>query len=134
MAAIEGTVPFFMPEEAQILAKSTAEQMLRSGDSESISPAARNLIALLNMLGQGEAVSVFPVPSELSISEAAKILGASESYITDLLDSGTLAFREEGNRRRIALGDLLACEKERKLRRKESIGEMIRESQRLGLY
>lgn len=134
MAVTEVTTPFFMSEEVQALAKSTADELLRSGNAESMPPAVKEFVTVLSAMAKGEAVSVFPVQAELTVHEAAEVLGASESFVTDLLDSGVVAFRQDGSRKMITLNDLLAYEKDRKRLRKEAIGEMIRESQSLGLY
>lgn len=134
MATTDITMPFFMPEEVQALAKSTAEGILRDGDAGAMSPAVQDFVAMLNTLAKGEAVSAFPVHSELTVNEAANILGSSDSYLLALLDSGEIPFREEPNRRLVRLDDLLRYKQEKKRLREAVLDEMTREAQEMGLY
>lgn len=134
MATTDATTPFFMTEEAQALAKTTAEEILRSGGADSISPAVRDFVTMLNLLARGEAVSAFPLRSELSLTEAAKFLGASEAYVHKLLQNDEIPFRKTEERIFIAPDDLLRFKREKKRKREAVLNELSREAQEMGLY
>lgn len=133
MAVTEVTTPFAMSEEVQALAKSTAEEILRSGKTGPTPPAVRDFVAMLNALANGEAVSVFPVHAEFTVHEAAKFLQVPEPYLAELLDSEVIPFRRSGNDRLMTLGNLMEFAQETK-QMQEGLDEIVQLSQEMGLY
>lgn len=139
MAITEVTTPFFLSEEARILAKSAVEELIRSGQyslsSDGSTPEdVREFIEMLNAVVEGQAVSVFSRQSELTTRQAAEILGVSEPFMVKLLDSKELPSRKIDSQYRVLLDDILKYQEETAEKRLESVDELVRESQRLSLY
>jgi len=88
---------------------------------------------VLEELGEGNAVTVAPYPSELSTQQAAEILNVSRPYVVKLMEQGTLPYRKVGPRRRILLNDLLAYNDRDDQARRAAAAELTREAERLGL-
>ena len=78
-------------------------------------------------------IAVFALPSELTVTQAAKILDTSEACLNQLLDIGAYEFRQDGDQRLIERDYLM----ERALRRTRThtaLSEMARWDQEMGLY
>lgn len=139
MSITEVTTPFFLSEEARVLAKSTVEELIRSGqyslNSDGAMPeAVREFIEMLNAVAEGQAVSAFSRRSELTSRQAAEILGVSEPFMVKLLESGDLPSRKIDSQYRVLLDDVLAFQDDTSKKRLEAVDELVRESQRLNLY
>ena len=83
--------------------------------------ALERLVEVLEGLGQGRAVSVVPFEREISTQEAADLLGVSRPYVVKLLEEGRMPFRRVGNRRRVALGEVLAYKRTDDAERREAL-------------
>ena len=94
---------------------------------------ARAFRELLALLAQGVEVWLVPHQQEVTPRQAADILGVSRQYLTRVMDAGYLPFRRVGSHRRIAVGDLLAYQRERAERR-AALRELTQLSEELGLY
>ncbi|MBY6413297.1 helix-turn-helix domain-containing protein [Rhodococcus sp. BP-252] len=70
-------------------------------------PARRAVVELLRQLASGTAVTVGPVGELLTTSQAAEILGVSDTYVRRLADAGDLAIEMRGTHRRFKLEDLV---------------------------
>jgi excisionase family DNA binding protein len=88
---------------------------------------------VLEELGEGNAVTVSPYPSELSTQQAAEILNVSRPYVVKLMEQGDLPFRKVGPRRRTLLNDIVAYKDRDDQARRAAADELSREAQRLGL-
>ena len=86
------------------------------------------------MVAEGQAVAGIPLQTELTPSQAAEFLGISESFLISLLGSGTIASRQVNGKPLTLLQDILEYKQERKRHRLETVDELVRDSQRLGLY
>ena len=75
----------------------------------------------------------FPMVSELTVSQAAKLIGVSEGYINELLLDELVAFRLENGVRLIQRDRLLEHEAEYQEGLK-GLAEITRMSQEMGLY
>ena len=131
------TDPCFLPEEGRSLAKSAAEAIAQSGMEESVRfpPELQEIIVdTLRMVAEGQAVAGIPLQTELTSSQAAEFLGISESFLLDLLGSGKIASRKVNGKPLTLLQDVLEYKQERKRRRLETVDELVRDSQRMGLY
>ena len=80
----------------------------------------------------GRDVDMFPMPSELTVAQAARVLGVSETCLEQLLDIGAYEFRLEGNRRLIER-DYLMRRAERRVRTHAALCEMAYWDQEMGL-
>jgi len=78
-------------------------------------------------------VSLFPVVSELTVAQAAKMIDVSEGYIDELLKAGFVAFRLENGERLVHRDSLLEHEAEYQ-RGLVGLAEITRMSQEMGLY
>ncbi len=139
MSITEVTTPFFLSEEAKVLAKSTVEELIRSGQYSLSSDGAmpeevREFVEMLNAVAEGQAVSAFSRRSELTTRQAAEILGVSEPFMIGLLDSGKRHSRKDDSQNRVLLEDVLAYQEETSKKRLEAVDDLVRESQRLNLY
>lgn len=70
-------------------------------------PARKAVIELLRQLASGTAVTIGPVDELLTTSQAAEILGVSDTYVRRLADSGQLTIEMRGTHRRFRLEDLV---------------------------
>ncbi|RRQ25919.1 DNA-binding protein [Rhodococcus sp. Eu-32] len=70
-------------------------------------PARRAVLELLRQLASGTAVTIGPVGELLTTSQAAEILGVSDTYVRRLADAGDLAIEMRGTHRRFKLEDLV---------------------------
>jgi excisionase family DNA binding protein len=91
------------------------------------------LRAVLEQLAQGNVVTVVPAHTELTTQQAADLLNVSRPYLVQLLEDGTIPHRKVGPRRRIRLADLLSYMRSEEERRRETLAELTREAQELGL-
>jgi len=95
--------------------------------------AARLLLDALTALAEGHAVTVVPVPAELTTQEAADILNVSRPYLIKLLDERKLPYRRVGNRRKVLLEDVLRYKQRDDRARQAILDELSREAQAVGL-
>jgi excisionase family DNA binding protein len=95
--------------------------------------AARLLIETLTALAEGHAVTVVPVPAELTTQQAADMLNVSRPYLIKLLDERKLPYRRVGNRRKVLLEDLLRYKRRDDRLRQDVLDELSREAQAIGL-
>lgn len=70
-------------------------------------PARRAVLELLTQLATARAVAIGTVDELLTTSQAAEILGVSDTYVRRLADSGDLPTEMRGTHRRFRLEDLL---------------------------
>ena|GEM_PF-1525735 len=78
-------------------------------------------------------VDLYPVSSELTVAEAAILLGMSEDCVDCLLDIDVLKYRQEGRQRLIDRENLFEYNEERE-RGGVILAEMCRMNQEMGLY
>ena len=95
--------------------------------------AVQLLVDLLNRLGEGYAVAVETVQADLTLGQAAEVLGVDRSYLMDLLDKGKIPYRKEGNRHKISLTDLLDFKRRDDDYRAELANRLARETQNIGI-
>lgn len=67
----------------------------------------RAVIELLRQLATGTSVTIGPVGELLTTSQAAEILGVSDTYVRRLADKGDLSVEMRGSHRRFRLEDLV---------------------------
>jgi len=86
------------------------------------------------LMSSGDAVSVVPVPQQVTIQQAADILNVSEEYVHQLLHKKQLSSIQTDSGFEIRTEDILAYKKERDAKRMESLNELSRLSQEYGGY
>jgi len=69
------------------------------------------LSQILKETASGHAVSVVPVDSEMTTSEAADYLNVSRPYVIGLLEQGKIPYHKVGSHRRIRLEDVAGYKK-----------------------
>jgi len=78
-------------------------------------------------------IDLFPVSSECTVAQAAKILDMSEGCVNELLDDSVIAYRQIGDERLVQRDSLQEFES-RYRRRLKALAEITREWQEMGLY
>jgi excisionase family DNA binding protein len=101
------------------------------GESISIPAKAANLLmAILNQMAKGNAVTLIPVHTELTTQEAANLLNVSRPFLVKLLEEGEIPFRLVGTKRRVLAKDLLKYKEEIDKKRLTALEELTREAQK----
>ena len=95
---------------------------------------ARQLLSrILTELADGHALSVVPVDSDLTTSQAASFLNMSRPYLTRLLDEGKLPFHSVGTHKRVRLRDLTAYRERQDEESYAALAELQAQAQELNL-
>lgn len=125
---------------SQILAahlgrKKTATLRLADSGEELTLPtsALRLFQILLEQMGQGHAVSLVPVETELTTQQAAALLNVSRPYVVKLLEQGEIAFRQVGTHRRLRLQDVLAYKCQQDYRRRRALSALVEQAEDLDM-
>jgi excisionase family DNA binding protein len=88
--------------------------------------AVRLFMDVLTQLGQGRGVTILPEKVELTTQEVADYLNVSRPYVVKLIDSGKLAARMVGTRRRVAFEDLVRFDQDDRKLRRAALNEVAR--------
>jgi excisionase family DNA binding protein len=105
-----------------------------TGEAVTIPRAAFSLLVdILIQMASGNAVSIVPIKKELTTSEAADILNVSRPYLVDLLESGKIAFRKVGTRRRVLYQDLMEYKNRIDAERRQTLAELTAQAQELNM-
>jgi excisionase family DNA binding protein len=95
---------------------------------------ARQLLSrILIELANGHALSVLPVESELTTSQAASFLNVSRPYLSRLLDQGKLPFHTAGTHKRVRLRDLKAYRERQDAESYAALAELQAQAQELNM-
>ncbi len=94
----------------------------------------RVLVDVVRALARGYSVVVLHYDEELTTQQAADLLQVSRPYLIRLLEEGKIPYHVVGTHRRIYLRDLLAYKELRDRRRRDTLRELRRASEALGLY
>jgi excisionase family DNA binding protein len=97
-------------------------------------PIVRLLMGALQEMAAGNAVTLLPIPTELTTQQAAELLRISRPSLIKMLDEGKLPYRKVGAHRRVRYEDALLYIKNERARRGKVMEELVAETERLGLY
>ncbi|MGA9872261.1 MAG: excisionase family DNA-binding protein [Rhodococcus sp. (in: high G+C Gram-positive bacteria)] len=85
-----------------------APELTVDGVALDVDSSARNAVMeLLRQLATGTSVTIGPVGELLTTSQAAEVLGVSDTYVRRLADAGDLPIEMRGTHRRFRLEDLV---------------------------
>lgn len=106
-----------------------------SGEAVELPQVASVLLRrLMHSLAAGNAVSLIPVPPELTLEYAADLLNVSKQHIIQLVEQGELGSHMDGTMHRIRLDDLLKYKRCRDAEYSKGAAGLARLSEEMGLY
>lgn len=132
------------PRDVQALG--VIEELLESGDeplrlvaadgSDAALPEVlrRVLTTVVSSMRRGQAVTLAPRAMRLTTQQAADLLGVSRPTLIKLLEEGRIPYETPNRHRRIRLVDLLTFQQARRSERRQTLAELTRDAQDLGLY
>jgi excisionase family DNA binding protein len=86
------------------------------------------------VLARGDAVTVLPAATELTVAQAADILNVSRQYLVRLLDQEVVPSTPTGTHRQVRVDDLLRYKQQRDRERGETLDELTQVSQDMRGY
>jgi excisionase family DNA binding protein len=89
---------------------------------------------VVDALAHGSAVTVSPVSTRLTTSQAAEILGVSRPTVVRLLEDGVIPYEQPRRHRLLRLDDVLAYKARRKAETRAVLAELTRTAVEDGLY
>ncbi|MEV0948190.1 helix-turn-helix domain-containing protein [Rhodococcus sp. NPDC049939] len=106
--SIDHIVPALDPEAAAGLRAALAGSPAVTVDGAELPPPANKaVLELLALLGEGQSVALGSVAALLTTSQAAEILGVSDTYVRRLANSKVLPIQMRGTHRRFRLSDVM---------------------------
>jgi excisionase family DNA binding protein len=89
---------------------------------------------VVELMAQGQTVSIVSESQAVTTQRAANILGMSRPFFIKLLETGVMAYHRVGNQRRVLLSDVLRFAKNRDEERQASLDRLSRQAFESGLY
>ena len=115
--------------EAAVRALSTGQLELSQ-----LPDIARQLLSrILDETARGRALSVIPVETALTTTQAAEYLNVSRPYLVRLLREGKLPFHRVGTHRRLRLSDLRAYKERQEEESYAALAELQVQAQELNM-
>jgi excisionase family DNA binding protein len=93
--------------------------------------AVQILVDILEEMGQGNAISVTPIPTELTTKQAANFLNVSHPFFMNLLDEGKIRSRKVGTKYRVLAKDVIRYKTTMKKKRLKTLETLTRQAQKL---
>ena len=93
--------------------------------------AVKLLMAVLEDMASGRAVTIVPQNAELTTQQAADVLNVSRPFLIGLLDERKLPFRMVGTHRRVRFEDVLNYKEAIDTERRKVLGQLAAEAQEL---
>ncbi len=110
--------------------------LIRVGDTEVVVPSSlvKGLLAVAGQLEEGDTVAIVPEETELSPSQAARLLGVSRQYVDRLIAEGVLSSRRlpRSSYRKVLAREVLAHRSRRESTR-AGIRRVVEEADAAGL-
>jgi excisionase family DNA binding protein len=91
------------------------------------------LVGILKEMGQGNAISLIPIHTELTTQEAADLLNVSRPYLINLLKDEKIPFRKVGTKRRILAKDVLRYKASIDKKRLKTLEKLTKQAQELDM-
>ncbi|MDR0960235.1 MAG: helix-turn-helix domain-containing protein [Propionibacteriaceae bacterium] len=85
-------------------------------------------------LADGDAVSVAPVSTRLTTSQAADVLGVTRPTLVKMLDDGKIPYEQINVHRTVLLSDVLAYKQSRTSQQRAFLGQTLRDAVADGTY
>lgn len=95
--------------------------------------AVKLLLAILEDMASGHAVTIVPQNAELTTQQAADFLNVSRPFLVDLLEQKKLPFRMVGTHRRIRFEDVLNFKESIDADRRKVLDQLAAQAQELKL-
>lgn len=122
--------PFTKSKKSTILELVVAKKSTRIV----LPPAALKLLAdILSEMGQGNAISVTPIPTELTTLQAADFLNVSHPFFITLLNKGKIRSYKDGSKQLILAKDLIRLKTSMKKKRLKTLAALSKQAQELNM-
>lgn len=95
--------------------------------------AVKLLMAILEDMAAGRALTLVPQNVELTTQQAADVLNVSRPFLIQLLESKKLPYRLVGTHRRIRFEDVLKYKESIDAERRKVLDQLAHEAQKLGM-
>jgi excisionase family DNA binding protein len=92
------------------------------------------LTRIVTSMRRGQAITLAPHALRLTTQQAADLLGVSRPTLVKLLVDGKIPYETPNRHRRIRLIDLLNFQSTRRSERRQTVQDLSREAQELGMY
>jgi excisionase family DNA binding protein len=92
------------------------------------------LVEVVDAMQAGQAITIAPLSTILTTSQAAEVLGVSRPTLVKLLEDGEIEFDRPGRHRRVRLSDLLEYRERRRSARRAHLAAITQEAVAAGMY
>lgn len=105
-----------------------------AGAELEVPPLALTLLTqILDEMARGNGVILKPVPRLLTVPQASQLLGASWTFVRELIEKGELPSQVVDGEQRIVFEDLMAYEARNYEARSKVLDELVAQAQELGM-
>jgi excisionase family DNA binding protein len=95
--------------------------------------AVKLLMAILEDMASGRAITIVPQNAELTTQQAADIMNVSRPFLIQLLENKKLPFRLVGSHRRVRFEDVLRYKEHIDAERRRVLDQLVAEAQDLDM-